>query len=293
MLLLTINSCATVPAGPPASGELQLTSLQAPKKNKEGVALVTTEQFTFTASIGGKEYLLEGNLYHPQTGKNQYPLIVMTHGRHGANPIRNPRQFGAYKALCTALAERGYLVMMLVRRGYGNSQGPDSEFLYTAAESGLAGAQDIQNAVKYMRKRPDVLKDKIVVMGQSQGGWIALASSTVGIEGVIGAVNISGAINFGQGKGDTRSSEREYYLEECSKIFGKNAKVPVLWIYSENDNHLPYTVKRWFSAFEANGGKGSLVIKPPYKYDGHMIVDEPELYINDIYRFFEEIKFLP
>jgi len=80
-------------------------------------------------------------------------------------------------------------------------------------------------------------------MGQSQGGWIALASSTVGIEGVIGVVNISGGIHFGQAKGlDTRSFERENYLEECSKIFGKNAKVPVLWIYSENDNHLPYSV---------------------------------------------------
>jgi dienelactone hydrolase len=257
-------------------------------------AAVTTEKITFAASIDGEEYLLEGKLYHPQTGKKQYPLIVNTHGRHGPNPPRNPNQLNGYKALNTALAERGYLVMMLVRRGYGNSQGPDSEFLFTAAESGLAGAKDIQSAIEYMRKRPDVIKDKIVVMGQSQGGWVALASSTVSIEGVIGAVNISGAINFGQGKGhDFRSLVVEGYLEECSKIFGKSSKVPVLWIYSQNDNHFPSTVKSWFSAFESNGGKGSLVMKPPYKYNGHMIVNEPSLYIDDISSFFERIGFRP
>jgi dienelactone hydrolase len=260
----------------------------------EAYADFTTENITFTASIDGQEYLLEGKLYKPQTAKKQHPLVVMTHGRNGSNPLRDSNQIEGYKALNTTLAEKGYLVMMLVRRGYGNSQGPDSEFLHTAAESGLAGAKDVKCAIQYMRKRPDVINDKIVVMGQSQGGWIALASSTVDIEGVVGAVNISGAINFGQGKGlGIRSLEVEGHLEECSKIFGKTARVPVLWIYAENDNHLPSSVKNWFSAFESNGGKGSLVIKSPYKDNGHMIVTEPRLYVNDLYRFFDEIKFLP
>jgi dienelactone hydrolase len=257
-------------------------------------AAVTTENFTFTATIDNKEYLLEGKLYNPQNGKKQHPVIVITHGRNGPNPSRIPNQVEGYKALNTTLAEKGYLVMMLVRRGYGNSQGPDSEFLDTASESGLAGAQDVKSAVDYLRKRPDVIKDKVVVIGQSQGGWVALASSTVKIDGVIGTINISGATNFRQGmnKG-IRSSSVEGALEESSRSFGKNAKVPVLWIYSENDNHLPDSVKAWFSAFESAGGKGTLAIKPPYKNNGHMIVNEPALYIDDIYRFFDGIKFLP
>jgi pimeloyl-ACP methyl ester carboxylesterase len=232
--------------------------------------------------------------YVPVDGKAQHALIVNTHGGN-LNPItptNNPRLVYGLHPLNQALASRGYLVMMLVRRGYGNSQGPDSEFLDTPEESGLAGAQDIKAAVNYMQTRPDVLKNQIVIMGQSQGGWVSLAASTLDMEGVLGAVNISGATHYrlGQYK-NVRSPEHEAYLEKAAQIYGTSSRIPVLWLYAENDNHRPATVRQWFNVFTKAGGKGKLVIKPSYKDNGHNIVKEPDLYLADIVSFFNEIGF--
>jgi pimeloyl-ACP methyl ester carboxylesterase len=74
-------------------------------------------------------------------------------------------------------------------------------------------------------------------------------------------------------------------------MYGELSKVPTLWIYAENDNHLPGTVKRWFNSYLEVGGKGKVVIKPPYKDRGHSIVNEPDLYIGDILNFLKEIGF--
>jgi cephalosporin-C deacetylase-like acetyl esterase len=40
------------------------------------------------------------------------------------------------------------------------------------------------------------LKDQIVITGQSQGGWAALAASKLEMQGVVRAVNISSIKNF-------------------------------------------------------------------------------------------------
>lgn len=253
---------------------------------------VKTERINFTASIDGQDYRLEAMLYQPQDGKKRHPLVVITHGRNGPNPPVNPRQLESYRQLNSVLAEHGYEVVMLVRRGYGNSQGPDSEFLYTAEESGLAGAKDVKAAVNFMLTQADVDVDHIVIMGQSQGGWVALAASTIPMKGVLGAVNISGAVNFKQGLGlGIRSRAVEEFLRDSARAYGQNAKVPTLWIYAANDNHLPDAVNAWFETYIKSGGRGRIAIKPPYKSKGHAIVNEPALYVDDIFSFFDEIGF--
>ena len=253
---------------------------------------VSTEKIFFTASIDGTNYRLEAMLYYPQDGRKLHPLVILTHGRNGPNPSPNPQQAEGFRPLSNVLAEHGYEVMMLVRRGYGNSEGPDSEFLDTAEASGLAGAKDVKAAISFMCTRSDIDCDHIVIIGQSQGGWVSLAASTIPMKGVLGAVNISGAINFKQGAGlGIRSRTVEDSLEHSASVYGQNAKVPTLWIYAENDNHLPDAVRGWFKAYIRSGGKGRLVIKPAYKDRGHAIVSEPELYIDDIFSFFKEIGF--
>ncbi|PKN51330.1 MAG: hypothetical protein CVU55_12930 [Deltaproteobacteria bacterium HGW-Deltaproteobacteria-13] len=255
-------------------------------------AQIKTERITFSNLIGEKTYRQEAMLYIPLDGKDRHPLIIMTHGRNGPFPKVNEREVFGYRNLNQALANKGFFVMMLVRRGYGNSEGPDSEFFDTAEESGLAGAQDIKGAINYMCTRPDILNDHIVIIGQSQGGWVSLASSTLDIKGVLGTVNISGAVNFRQGMGKPiRDPIVENYLRKSAQVYGRSSHVPTLWLYAENDNHLPGTVKEWFNSYKEAGGKGRLVIKPPYKDKGHSFVAEPEFYIEDIWSFFREIGF--
>jgi dienelactone hydrolase len=254
---------------------------------------VKTEKMIIPVKIDGKCYNLEGLLYSPIDGKGIHPLIIMTHGRNGPHPNINYNEVYNYRELNTALAGKGFLVLMVVRRGYGNSDGPDSEYLETAEASGLAGAEDIQAVADVMATKPSVDKSKVVIIGQSQGGWVSLACSTLGIPGLLGTINISGATNFQKANDKSiRSSEVEDQLCAAAGIYGKSAKVPTLWIYAENDNHLPASVHKWFDTFLRAGGKGYLVIKPPYKNNGHSIVKVPALFIEDIMRFFKEIGFV-
>jgi dienelactone hydrolase len=255
-----------------------------------GKSAVKVEDLMFPASIEGKEYQLEARIYRPDDSA-KHPFIVMNHGRYGLHPTVNTNEVNDYAVLNRALASRGYSVMMLVRRGYGNSQGPDSELKDTAIESGLEAAKDIQCAVAYLRQQRYVNKDRGLIMGQSQGGWAALASSTVRMEGVRGVVNLAGGTNYRQmaGNGEVTPAVQTHWIAACREL-GKSAAVPTLWIYAENDwNHSPAYVRQMCEAFQSSGGKVKLVIKPPYGNNGHFFASEPDLFMADLLEFFANI----
>lgn len=254
---------------------------------------VQVQETRIQVEIGQKPYELEAKLFLPQDGKAQHPLAVMTHGRNGPTPNRNPREIHGYSAFNRALAAQGILVMHLVRRGYGNSDGPDGEYLSSAEESGLEGAKDVRAAVAYMRKQSGVIPDRIVVIGQSQGGWVALASSTLEMEGVLGTVNISGATNFTRAQGySIRSREVEDQLKNAAAFYGKDARRPVMWIYAANDNHPEASVREWFEAFQQAGGKGKLFITEPYQKNGHAVIGTPSYFMGELMAYLTEIKLL-
>lgn len=54
--------------------------------------------------------------------------------------------------------------------------------------------------------------------------------------------------------------------------YGKTARIPTLWAYSDNDrwmgNKYP---KEWFAAFKDNGGQGEFLALPAHGKDGHGI----------------------
>jgi hypothetical protein len=59
-------------------------------------------------------------------------------------------------------------------------------------------------------------------------------------------------------------------MQKLFGIYGKTARVPMLWLYSENDRYWGKSLpKKWFDAFVSAGGQANLVQLPPYKDDGH------------------------
>jgi dienelactone hydrolase len=246
------------------------------------------QHITFTTTIDGAGYALEAMVYRPQDGNARHPFILLTHGRNGPNPKRNPLEVCSMSPLGEALAAKGYMVMMLVRRGYGASQGPDSEYLETAEDSGFAGAKDVIAGVEYMRGQADVDASKMLLMGHSQGGWVTLAASALSTDGVLGAVNLSGGINFQQehGKSIRSSLVNEMHMFQSAQIFGADARVPSLWIYAENDNFRTDTVRGWLSGFQQAGGQAALVVKPAYSSGGHYATWQPAVIMDDLMAFF-------
>jgi pimeloyl-ACP methyl ester carboxylesterase len=80
-----------------------------------------------------------------------------------------------------ALADAGYLALRYDKRGYGQTGGRAESATLTDF------AEDLRAVVRYLEKRKDVDPRRIVVLGHSEGAWVALlaASREKKIAGVI------------------------------------------------------------------------------------------------------------
>ncbi len=98
--------------------------------------------------------------------------------RNGAAVIAFPGRTGP-QPHARMLIRHGYGVLLLDRRGEGESEGDPST-------RGWGGARDLHAAVAYLQRRPDVERGRIGGLGLSVGGemMIEAAASTPGLEAV-------------------------------------------------------------------------------------------------------------
>jgi dienelactone hydrolase len=207
-------------------------------------------------------------------GEARAPLVVINHG----SPANTAERARWATPTCGAVAQwfvrRGYVVALPLRRGYGETGGTWAEgygpcnFADFVA-GGLGSAADIDAAVRYMRTLPYVATDRLVVVGQSAGGWAALAYASRHPDGLVAVLNFAG------GRGGHRdnvpnsncSGDR---LVAAAGTFGRTAGVPTLWVYAANDSFFaPELVQRMHAAFTGAGGRAQLVQPGPYSTDGH------------------------
>ena len=76
----------------------------------------------------------------------------------------------------------------------------------------------------------------------------------------------------GDPKGRPQNPCSQPALERTFQAYGAQAKVPMLWIYTENDMYFgPQLPRQWHAAFTKAGGKASFVQFPPHGEDGHSL----------------------
>jgi dienelactone hydrolase len=107
-----------------------------------------------------------------------------------------------------------------------------------------------------------------LLVGQSFGGATVLAVASKNEPGVVAAINFAGG-SGGRPKTHPGAPCRDDRLAATLASYAK-AKVPTLWLYSDNDQYwgarLP---KLWFDGFVKSGGRGRFVELPPSGEDGH------------------------
>ena len=83
-------------------------------------------------------------------------------------------------------------------------------------------------------------------------------------------------IGYGVSGGDPKNSPQRpcspRMVEQAYAQFGSNARVPMPWVYTENDQYWGATHPReWFEAFRGAGGRAEFVQVAPHGNDGHRL----------------------
>ncbi|MCF8207197.1 MAG: alpha/beta hydrolase [Methylotenera sp.] len=205
-----------------------------------------------------------------------HPVLIINHGRAVDAEGRAALGRARYSDASRWFAERGFLVALPTRIGYGVSGGEDVEDsgncnnrMYPPAYRAAAD-QSVQLLAELL-KRDDVLKDRTVVLGQSFGGATAVTLASLNPPGVVAAINFAGG-----GGGDPKTHPEQpcgsTQLRRMFASYGETARVPMLWAYTENDRFFGATLPReWFQAFQAAGGRGEFKQFPPHGEDGHSL----------------------
>jgi dienelactone hydrolase len=223
-------------------------------------------------SQGSRTFELEGLVVRPDDGQ-QHPLALLNHGSP-RDPGRRPKMspYGMWTQ-AVAFARRGWVAVAFMRRGYGHSQGQWSHASGPCADRdyaalGLDEADDIAAVAKFMFGQNYVSKGKWISVGGSAGGFatLALASNE--------PPELAAAITFAPGRGSSAPDRvcGEDNLVAAFAQYGRTARVPVLWVSSENDHFFgPNLTARFADAFSNAGGHIDFVGVPPFGDDGHLL----------------------
>jgi dienelactone hydrolase len=247
------------------------------------------------AAPGAGVVTIDVTVFRPE-GKGPFPLAVINHGspRLAADRRADGRQ--RFEAQSRELARRGFIVAVPTRRGYGDSGGEWAEGFGPCRNpdyfgSGLESARDVRAAIAEMKRDPDVDGARVLLVGQSAGGWAVLAAASQPLEGLVGVINFAG------GRGSPRPGEvcNDARLVEDAGRYGATSRVPQLWLYAANDSYFsPDVVRRMHESFTRAGGKASLRQLPPFGSDGHALFARgTREWLPQVEPFLAELGFAP
>ncbi len=214
-------------------------------------------------------------------GPGPFPMVLM---KHGATQSGLERQFYPlleFEAAALWFVQRGHAVVAPQRSGYGETGGPFFDDMGNCENpdfrsSGLAIAESAAWAIDYMTTVPFIQNDRIIVVGQSAGGFGSIALAGQNPAGVRGIINFSGG-RGGHAQGRPHTNCAPDRLVQVVAEFGRTARTPMLWIYTENDSFFgPALSKRMYEAFRSAGGNAEYHLLPGFQDEGHYFIDAPE-----------------
>jgi dienelactone hydrolase len=204
-------------------------------------------------------------------------LVVINHGTD--EMTRVSVAMPVYYWLSRWFVDRGYIVVVPQRRGHGATGGDLAEAVGTCEtadhyNSGQIAADDIAATIDYMIKQPFVAARDVIVVGISTGGWASLALSARNLPSVASVVNFAGG-RGGHAYGRANAICNYQGLLAAARQFGKTARQPSIWLYSENDSYFAPEVARALAReWQDGGGNAQVHIFAAQKEDGHAIADD-------------------
>jgi dienelactone hydrolase len=202
-------------------------------------------------------------------GAGPFPLAVINHGKNRGEPRDEPRWRAPYVA--RYFLSRGYAVAIPMARGFAGSGGVFDGMGCDAENDGLAKAQDVRGVILALQRESFVDPSRVVVMGQSYGGWTTLALGALEVPGVKALANFAG------GRRTQRCPDYKSDLSIAAGHYAQHTKAPSIWFYGDNDQTFAADVwHAMFDAYQAHGGRGELVAYGNFVHDAHYFLALPE-----------------
>ena len=216
---------------------------------------------------------LEALLVRPNE-PGRYPLALITHG--APRSIDQHASMSPLAMLPQAIefARRGWAAAVVMRRGYGDSGGDWADGYgycgnpnYIAAAT--AGAADLKAAIAFLVRRPDIDPSRVISVGVSAGGFATVALTADPPPELVAAISFAG------GRGSMHHNDQVCHpdrLIEAFGLFGQRSRIPMLWVYAENDHYFgPKLAQQLKAAFTGGGGDVEFVAAPAFGRDGHRL----------------------
>lgn len=229
----------------------------------------------------GRVVQLHARLCLPE-GSDPKTLVLINHGTPPIGLDRAKVKLGRCdQEAAQWFLSRGYAVAFVLRRGYGETGGEWAEGDLGCGHpnyvhSGLETAVDMDGTIDFLtRLLPEVKPTDAIIVGQSAGGWGAIAYASAPHPKVAAFVVMAG------GRGGHRDNRphnncRPDALADAAGHFGKTARTPMLWIYTQNDSFFaPPIARAMYHSFTSAGGVADFEQPGPYGTDGHRLFFGP------------------
>jgi dienelactone hydrolase len=223
-------------------------------------------------------------------GPGPFPLAVMNHGVSLDPRDRSFFPLVEFRDAAMWFARRGYMVVAPSGPGYGAAALDEPEHgLFSVfyskigscnnpnfRDAGMAAAVLDLWTIDYMTDQKLAIPNNSIVIGQSAGGWGAIALSSQNLPSVKALIVFAGG-RGGRVGGKPNNNCAPDKLVEATAEFGRAARTPTLWIYIENDTFFgPDLSRKMFDAYTGAGGNAEYHLMPPFGSEGHFFIDSPD-----------------
>lgn len=233
----------------------------------------------------GKPIKLEARLYLPP-GNGPFDVVLYSHGGHAST---NPSAVESYAGIASMFLERRVAFFALHRQGRGGSGGTVSNANCNPAGAIRAYTQDYGDVLiglQFIKKSPITEGKRVFSVGYSRGGTLSAGLAVREHTAVAKAVSLApGWLAIW-----SCPNGQDLHNTLFERLASPSAS-PTLFLYAENDGHHPSKSNAAaFGRYKAKGGTGTMKTYPAAYTStggGHALPEKPEVYREDVLRFFD------
>ena len=202
--------------------------------------------------VPGRELTQVGLLYRPVNSPGLLPAMVVIHGWAPPGTVGA----GLVAELAFEFQQAGYLALALSMRGWPETGGED--------DCGARQADDVSAAVRWLARQPGVDPQRMVLVGHSQGGQVALlaAATQAPVHAVIAyapvtdlelwaaMTHLPGIVDYIE---DECSDDAGFAVRSPIRVADK-IKAPVLLVHGTHDRRVHLVQSARFADVLARAG---------------------------------------